>query len=207
MTEFYTYFYGTIIAFRVEALLGISPNTCSRFNILIMISTIETFGQFFLETREDLTRFFLRRLHCPATAADLAQETYLRLHVSEQSVPSQNRRAPAFSIAGNLVVDHVRKERVRANYAPNQNDEVDFLELVPCNDPDSEQRTMMWQDLDRVQTALEELPEDCRTALYLSAVEGLTYARIGERLGISERMVGKRIAQALKHCRVRCDES
>jgi RNA polymerase sigma-70 factor (ECF subfamily) len=104
------------------------------------------------------------------------------------------------------VVDHVRKERVRANYAPNQTEEVDFLELVPCNGPDSEQRTRIWQDLDRVQAALEELPEDCRAALYLSAVEGLTYAQIGERLGVSERMVGKRIAQTLKHCRARRNE-
>lgn len=173
---------------------------------IAMISTIETFGHFFLETRDDLTRFFLRRLHCPATAADLAQETYLRLHVSEQLTPTQNRRALAFSIAGNLVVDHVRKERVRVHYAPSHSDDVDFLELVPCNDPDSEHRNMIWQDLELVQAALEELPEDCRAALYLSAVEGLTYAQIGERLGVSERMIGKRIAKTLKHCRARRDE-
>jgi RNA polymerase sigma-19 factor, ECF subfamily len=168
-----------------------------------MISTIETLGHFFLETREDLIRFFQHRLNCPATAADLAQETYLRLHASEQRAPTQNRRALAFYIAGNLVVDHVRKERVRAHYAPSQSDDVDLMERVPCTDPDSEHRAMMWQDLEQVQAALEELPEDCRTALYLSAVEGLTYAQIGERLGVSERMVGKRIAKTLKHCRAR----
>lgn len=171
-----------------------------------MISTIETFGHFFLETREDLIRFFQRRLNCPATAADLAQETYLRVHACEQRAPTQNRRALAFSIAGNLVVDHVRKERVRANYAPSQSNDVDFLELVPSNDPGSEHRAMVWQDLEQVQSALEELPEDCRAALYLSAVEGLTYAQIGERLGVSERMVDKRIARTLKHCRSRRDE-
>jgi RNA polymerase sigma-70 factor (ECF subfamily) len=171
-----------------------------------MISTIETFSHFFLETREDLTRFFLRRLKCSATAADLAQETYLRLHICEQRVPTKNRRALAFAIAGNLVVDHVRKERVRANYAPSQSESIDFLERVPSNDPDSEQKAMIWQDLDLVQAALEELPEDCRAAFYLSAVDGLTYAQIGERLGVSERMIGKRIAKTLKHCRIRCDE-
>ncbi len=84
-----------------------------------MISTIETFGHFFLETREDLIRFFLRRLSCPATAADLA-------------------------------VDHVRKERVRAHYASGRNEDADFLELVPGNDPDSEHKAMIWQDQEQV---------------------------------------------------------
>jgi RNA polymerase sigma-70 factor (ECF subfamily) len=142
----------------------------------------------------------------PGYRSGLGQETYLRLHVSEQRTPTQNRRALAFSIAGNLVVDHVRKERVRAHYAPSHSNAVDFLELVPSNDPDSEHKAMIWQDLELVQTALEELPEDCRAALYLSAVEGLTYAQIGERLGVSERMIGKRIAKTLKHCRARRDE-
>lgn len=171
-----------------------------------MISSIETFGHFFLETREDLMRFFLRRLNCPATAADLAQETYLRLHASEQHTPSQNRRALAFSIASNLVVDHVRKERVRSHYASDRDEQEELTELVASNDPDSEHKTMIWQELEQVQAALEELPEDCRAALYLSAVEDWTYAQIGEYLGVSERMIGKRIAQALKHCRNRRDE-
>ena len=169
-------------------------------------STTGTLDYFFLETKEDLIHFFLRRLNCFATADDLAQETYLRLHLCEQRAPTQNRRALAFYIAGNLVVDHVRKEHVRAQYAPCQSEEIDFLELIPSSDPDPQHRMMMWQDMELMQAALEELPEDSRTALYLSAVEGLTYAQIGERLSVSERMVAKRIAKTLKHCRTRRDE-
>lgn len=172
-----------------------------------MTSFVETLGYFFSEIQEELIRFFLRRLNCPATADDLAQETYLRLHACEQRAATKNRRALAFFIAGNLVVDYVRKERVRANYAPSQNVDVDFLELVPSTDPDPEYSAMIWQDMELVQAALDELPEESRTALYLSAVEGLTYAQIGECLSVSERMVAKRIAKTLKHCRTRQYES
>lgn len=169
-------------------------------------STTETLGHFFLETKGELIRFFHRRLKCYETADDLAQETYLRLISCEQSEQTQNRRALAFHIAGNLVIDHVRKENNHALYFSSQDESLDPLEHIPCSDPGSEHRAMVWQDLERVHATLQELPEDSRTALYLSAINGLTYAQIGEYLGVSERMVAKRIANTLKYCRSRRDE-
>jgi RNA polymerase sigma-70 factor (ECF subfamily) len=166
-----------------------------------MNAVSDTLDHFFRDNRDDLVGFFLRRLHCPDTAKDLAQETFLRILFSEQRTPTQDRRALAFFIAGNLVVDHIRKESVRARYTSAQEVPTELLEAIASNDPDSEQQLMVWQDLDAVNAALNELPEDCRTAFYLSAIEGLTYAQIGECLGVSERVIAKRIAKTLKHCR------
>lgn len=171
-----------------------------------MTVSTETLSHFFLETRDELIGFFYRRLRCPDTAKDLAQETYLRLMSCEQRTQAQNRRALAFFIAGNLAVDHVRKESVRARHASASSEAADFLEQVPCRSPDAERRASAWQDLERVSAALDELPEENRSTFYLSAIEGLTYAQIGECLGISERAVAKRIANTLKHCRTRCSE-
>jgi len=171
---------------------------------ILMTASADTIGHFFLETRDELIGFFYRRLKCPDTAKDLAQETYLRLLFCEQRAPAQNRRALAFFIAGNLAVDHVRKEAVRTRYAPATADAFDAVEAIPCRTPDAEYQAMAWQDLERVSAALDELPEDHRSAFYLSAIEGLTYAQIGECLGVSERVVAKRVANTLKHCRARC---
>ncbi|WP_415878897.1 RNA polymerase sigma factor [Methylomonas sp. TEB] len=171
-----------------------------------MTAVSDTLDHFFRENRDDLIGFFLRRLHCPDTAKDLAQETFVRLLFSEQRTPTQDRRALAFFIAGNLVVDHIRKESVRARYAPSQEIPAELLEAVAGNDPDAEKQLMAWQDLDTVNTALNELPEECRVAFYLSAIEGLTYAQIGECLGVSERAIAKRIAKTLKHCRDRREQ-
>lgn len=169
-----------------------------------MTASVDTLGHFFLETRDELIGFFYRRLKCADTAKDLAQETYLRLLSCEKRAPAQNRRALTFFIAGNLAVDHVRKESVRARHAPVAFEAADFLEQVPCRTPDAERRASAWQDLERISAALDELPEENRSAFYLSAIEGLTYAQIGECLGVSERVVAKRIANVLKHCRARC---
>jgi transmembrane sensor len=49
--------------------------------------------------------------------------------------------------------------------------------------------------------ALRQLPPKPRAALLLNRVEGLTQAEIARRLGVSESMVVKYIAQALRHCR------
>ena len=170
------------------------------------MNTTEALGHFFLDTREDLNRFFYRRLNSRDTADDLTQETYLRLLSSEQRIPTENRRALVFAIAGNLVVDHVRKQHNYARYITSHDDALVQLELIPCNDPGSEHKAIVWEDLERLHEVLQEVPDDSRTALYLSAINGLTYAQIGDFLGVSERMVAKRIANTLKYCRNRCNE-
>lgn len=160
----------------------------------------------FLDSRDEILAFLLRRLRCPETAADLAQETYLRLHQSERRKPADNPRALAFRIAANLVVDHLRKQTVRSRYEAAHDDEAAAVESVPSTGMAPDQAADLGQTMDRLKTALSELPVDSRTALLLSGADGLSYARIAERLGVSERMVAKRIAKALKHCRDRLDD-
>ncbi|MEQ1486488.1 RNA polymerase sigma factor [Methyloglobulus sp.] len=199
-----------VIVWSDDCLRGyccLSGVLCGYLKLFVnMVSGSQTFGHFFLETKEELQRFFLQRFNCPDTAADLAQETYARVLSCEQKETSQSRRALAFSIAGNLAVDHLRKQRVRSRFSLPQEDNESALEAALCTNLHSEQKLMAWQDLEQLEASLEELPEECRVALFLSAVEGLTYVQIGERLGISERMVAKRIAKTLKYCQARRDE-
>ena len=51
-----------------------------------------------------------------------------------------------------------------------------------------------------VDKLLRELPVKVRQAFLLSRLDGCTYARIAEQLGVSERMVKKYMAQAMYHC-------
>lgn len=160
----------------------------------------------FSDSRDEIFAFLMRRLRCPETAADLAQETYLRLHQSERRSPADNPRALAFRIAANLVVDYLRKQTAKSRYESAHDDEALASETVPGPDLAPEQAVSLGQTMDRLKAALSELPVDSRTALLLNSADGLTYVQIAERLGVSERMVAKRIAQALKHCRDRLDD-
>ena len=53
------------------------------------------------------------------------------------------------------------------------------------------------QDLDVILAAVDELPPKCREVFLMQRNEGLAYAEIASRLGISESMVQKHMSKAL----------
>lgn len=151
-------------------------------------------------------RFFLTgRLKCPEVAADLTHETYLRLYQRSKETPIDNARALAFHIAVQLAIDYQRKTIVRNRYIADVEAE-GFSEIVSNGTGEPEQILMAQQRLKNLQMALNELPEDCRTAFYLHGVDGLKYSQIAVRMGISEAMVGKHLAKALAHCAARVNK-
>jgi RNA polymerase sigma factor (sigma-70 family) len=58
------------------------------------------------------------------------------------------------------------------------------------------------QELDRM---LAGLAPKAREVFVLSQLEGLSYAQIAERLGLSERTIKRYMAQAFEHCLVVMD--
>src|SRR4030081_3365150 len=69
----------------------------------------------FMEARSDLERMLRRRLGSSPAAADLTQKLYLRLrHITAPLSDRHPARAYLFRMAVNLVTDHIRVERRRA---------------------------------------------------------------------------------------------
>lgn len=152
----------------------------------------------------ELRRFLTKRLKCPEAAADLTHETYLRLR-QRDGTPPDNARALAFHIAMNLAVDYQRKSSVRDRYLVDS--DASTIEETATDAAHSPEQTLIAQQrLSRVQSALNELPPDCRTVFLLHGVEGLKYTEIADRLGISVSMVGKHLARAMQHCARSIDE-
>lgn len=156
----------------------------------------------FRENYQDLLRFLTRRTGSADRAADLAQDTYLRLAaLAPASVDVQNPRAYVYRIAGNLAIDAARRD----GRLPLDMTFVDAGERSA--DPSPEARALARERLRLLEAALDELPANPRAALLLNRVEGLTFAEIASRLGVSESMVAKYIARALKHCRSRLHDA
>jgi len=145
-----------------------------------------------------LLQFLVGRLKDTEQAADVAQETYLRLvAMGEPDEAIIEPRAFIFRIASNLAIDLLRKEeRHSKRRAPGE---------LACEETDrrlcAETIHLARERLDQLDQALSELPPNYAQALMLSRLDGLTYAEIGNRLGVSESMVAKYIGQALRHCR------
>lgn len=152
----------------------------------------------FQEHYDELLQFLTRRMSDRQRAADVAQETYLKLvKIDAQDVSVLHARSYIFRVAGNLAIDTMRREN---RLSANQEDS-DLAGEVACPSPAPEAALLASERLEILDEALMQLSPNARQALLLNRVEGLTQAQIAQQLGVSESMVAKYIGQALRHCR------
>lgn len=135
-----------------------------------------------------------------ADAADLVQDTYVRLIDSGRYPRAGEHRAFLTQIARGLVIDLHRRRRLEAAY----------LEALAARPeevaPSSEQHTLVLDTLIRIDEALDRLPARVSRAFLLSRFEGLTYHQVAARLGVSHGAVRKYMLKATQACLLALDE-
>jgi len=138
-----------------------------------------------------------KRLGCAHFAADVAQDTFLRLIAASDNLPQlAEPRAFLTTTAKRLLVDRSRRHAIEQAY---------MLELealagqLPCF-PSPEEILQAVQSLERIACALEQLSSRAREAFLMHYLDGESHAVIAERLGVSTRMVHKYLVQALLDC-------
>lgn len=153
----------------------------------------------FRRYREELYLLAYRRLADRDAAADVVQDAFVRYaSVSRHPAPRiiDNPRHFLWRIVINLVAD-LRRCSLRHGHHVGLDEVADWhADARPNADQVLESR----RQLKQLRIALNELPDNCRRALLLNRLDGLTHAEIGERLGVSTSMVSKYIMRALKHC-------
>lgn len=155
----------------------------------------------FLGLYDELSRHLRRRTGSAERAEDVLQDTYLRLRETESRHSHEvlDGRAYIYRVAGNLAVDTARRERRGGG------SEGEPTEALVDPQPGPEHRAEAQGRLQRLDAALAELPANVRMSLLLFRVDGLSHAQIARRLGVSESMVAKYLARALRHCRDRLE--
>jgi RNA polymerase sigma-70 factor (ECF subfamily) len=157
-------------------------------------------GKLFTQNERVLHSFFRRRIRSKGDAQDLTQEVYLRiLRVSETEV-LRNPEAYLYTVARNLVKEQAvleRQQKAQIDVESPQA-EAELADLPVLEDTaDAEIRRQ------RLGEVLGQLSAKCQAAVLMQYREGLSYAEIGARLGVSTNMVKKYLVQALAHCRKR----
>lgn len=156
----------------------------------------------FLAHRRELHAFLTRKLRDADIAADLTQETFLRLAEFREGNPAvaiAHERSYLYRTAHNLAVDHLRREG-RARTEPVADHEI---AEIPGDAPLPEQIVSGRDELGRIRKALLELPERTRQVFALARIEGLIYQDVADRLGISTSSVQKHLARATRHVMLR----
>ncbi len=124
----------------------------------------------------DLLRFFMRRVD-EASAHDLRQETFLRLHRELPALGDEEHIAAwTFRVARNLLIDHHRRQRPAVPVDPDAH--ADDEEPLPDDEVSAE--VAQW-----LPAFMATLDEPTRQALVLAELEGLTQREVAERLGLS----------------------
>lgn len=130
-----------------------------------------------------------------ADAADLAQDTFVRLLLKPRGFASaSDARAFLCTVAHGLCIDRWRRQQIEQAW-------LQALAAQPqAFAPSAEQRVMLIEALCEIDAMLRRLPAKARTVFLLAQIHGYGYREIGERLGISERMVKKYMARAMLQC-------
>jgi RNA polymerase sigma-70 factor (ECF subfamily) len=142
----------------------------------------------------------LRMTGCRDTAADLAQEAFIKAYENLERFKLSEKFFPwLYAIAANLARDHWRKKQHAANHA-------DAIRQAAKGNTEKvtaeEERLATLLDAGRLRACLERLPHDYREALILRFHEGLSMADIGKALGVSTSGAKMRVSRGMDKLRL-----
>jgi RNA polymerase sigma-70 factor (ECF subfamily) len=145
-----------------------------------------------------LLHYLERMLRDEATAEELVQETFLRVHRARARYTAQARFSTwLYRIATNLALNELRRPRrsrvhLSADEDPASGPVLALAAAAPATDDVVHARRLGAE----VGRALDALPERQRMALWLCAVEGRSYAEVAEVLDASEASVKSLVHRA-----------
>jgi len=153
----------------------------------------------------EILRSLRRRGLDPDTAADLLQDTFLRVLSKPPSNSAQNfnPRAYLFEVSRTLSINYKK----RSSNAPIVAVDDELLAQIADQAPSPETVVYSRQCLEQVARALDELPETTRMAFELHRFEGLTIGDVATQIGLSTTRTWELIHHAYRHLLERVDFS
>jgi RNA polymerase sigma-70 factor (ECF subfamily) len=151
-------------------------------------------GVLYFDHHDWLQQWLKRKLGDSAQAADLAQDTFVRLLAREEVIAAREPRAFLTTVAQRLLSNHRRRQALEQSY-------LDALcHLPPSLTPSPEQRVLLLETLFEIDAMLDGLPLPVRRAFLLSQLDGLSHAEIADELDISLATVKRHLVRAAGQC-------
>ena len=141
-----------------------------------------------------LQNWLRRRLDCSQSAADLSQDTFMRLLAKEQVPELHAPRTFLAKVAQSVLSNHYRRQKLERAY-------LEALAAMPeLTAPSLETHAILLETLIALDAALESLERPVREAFLWSQVDGLSHADIAQRLAVSITTVKRYIVKAGALC-------
>jgi RNA polymerase sigma factor (sigma-70 family) len=152
----------------------------------------------FAALESPLLTYALRLLQVRATAEDIVQEAFMKLHAQFEEVREPRRWL--YRTVHNLALNHRRKTDRIVPLEPTPRDEAAGPNLSETADPDllPDEQIVRWEGIGLVRLSLTALDDRSREVVRLKFEEDLSYREISERTGLTPGHVGYLLHHAMK---------
>ncbi|UVL65306.1 sigma-70 family RNA polymerase sigma factor [Pseudomonas sp. B21-031] len=141
-----------------------------------------------------LNGWLRKRLGNAFDAADLTQDTFVRVINARSALDIREPRPYLSRIAKGLLIDLFRRRSLEQAY-------LEALASLPeALQPSLEEQAILLQALVEIDRLLQGLGPKVKQVFMLSQLDGLTYPQIAEHMNISVRSVNNYMAKAMEHC-------
>lgn len=166
---------------------------------MIVAAPHQHFNALYCEHHGWLQRWLGFKLGNASDAADLAHDTFLRLLGRSDLDTLREPRALLTTVAKGLLVNRFQRQALERAY-------LEALAALPAPLAISpEQRLLILETLHEIDAMLDALPPRVRHAFLLAQLDGLGYAEIAVRLGVSLITVKRYMKQAFLQCLLAMD--
>lgn len=146
--------------------------------------------------RETLHRWLQGKFSDGIDLDDIVQEAMTRVWSARLQGSVESPKALLFTVAHNLALDRLRRERIVSFEPITENDNSTVYE----DGPSPAEAAAHQQELNLLTQAIQSLPNRCRQVLTLRKIYGLPQKEIAKQLGISENTVEVQVAIGMRRC-------
>lgn len=159
----------------------------------------QLYTQLYTQHHSWLYTWLCKKLGCSHHAADIAQDTFIRLFSLSGSPVLAQPRGFLTTTATRIIIDDARRKKVEQHYLDNYRYYHGGGSLESTA-PSAEELVIITETLAAIVQMLEALPEKCQKAFLMCRLDGMCHADIAEALGVSKSMIKQYIAKAMLHC-------
>ena len=156
----------------------------------------QVFSSIFKANSKTVFNYIYYKFGNEEKAHDAVQEAFVKLWENCSKVAPEKAKSYVYTVANNMYLNVLKAEKVRLKYAQ------------PTLEKTNESPEFLLEEKEykqKLDNALNRLPENQRTTFLLNRIDGKKYAEIAEMEGVSVKAIEKRMHLALKSLREEID--